>query len=882
MKRRSGTTSPQRGLRIPARLAASLAAWLLLLVVGGAGAQAAERYYYLQEGRRVYLTPAPDLLSVGLKPGRELPAPGALELPSGRIEALSEAVTPAVRRVSLAGPLGGAPEKPVLRESLRLTPGPKPPARSPPPTTPQAPLEPGLRSALLGEALQSYRAAPEVAWAYEALVPEGGASALLPTPQLVVRVQAGIDEAALRRLLPASLRVLRRMPGTEREYLLALASPGQDHPVTLAALLAEHYPEIEWAEPDFIREWSLNAVPDNTLFGDQWHLEHTASHAGPVGADANLPSAWDTTAGDGSVVIAVVDDGVQLAHPDLSGQIFVNTAEQDGTPGEDDDGNGYVDDVNGWDFCHNDNDPSPLWNGTNGTGGHGTAVAGVAAGAGNNGKGISGACQDCAILPVRIFCDSGGAASYSQIAAAIRYAGALADVLNNSWGAPSSEPQSSTLNSALADVYNAGAGKPLLFAAGNSASGYIPFSLTGFINPGNYIFEWVYRKDDSTSKGFDTVWLDNVVFPGGAVEDFEACDGPTLNAADGWDSFGDAPWSVVNDETRASATGGGNCAAQSGPIGNGQQTALRVTRAVGSGDLHYEAWVSSESTGSGYLSQSCYDVFELYVTLQGGSRTGPYLPLCGWYSNQNTPLEDGTLGYPANRAETIAVGAVTNYDRRSDYGQGGPGLDVAAHSSGGSLGIVTTDLAGTQGYNANTSGAGGDYTDTFGGTSSATPLVSGIVGLMLSNTPAMTESQVRTALHNAGRQIGCTPYAAGFNAVYGYGVVDADAAVTSNPPGGQLDTCSSGAQGAFPLDPNTRVPNPSSSKDSDVVTVSTAGGGSGCLISWLTRGLLADARLDPLRRVRDAIWRQGAWGRALVRSYYRASRPIIAWLEGGR
>jgi hypothetical protein len=204
-----------------------------------------------------------------------------------------------------------------------------------------------------------------------------------------------------------------------------------------------------------------------------------------------------------------------------------------------------------------------------------------------------------------------------------------------------------------------------------------------------------------------------------------------------------------------------------------------VTRTLATGgDLTFRLWVSSETTalgGEGPLTASCYDYFELTV-FDGTTTYGPFYNYCGTYSNQGGPLQDGVIAYPANLSESIAVGAATNFDRRSDYSQWGPQIDFLCHSNGGSLGITTTDVTGANGY------TGTDYTSSFGGTSSAAPLCSGIAALAITEDPTLTASEVRQLMRDSGRKIGSYAYSSGFNQKYGYGAVDASAVVSGTTP----------------------------------------------------------------------------------------------------
>jgi hypothetical protein len=139
------------------------------------------------------------------------------------------------------------------------------------------------------------------------------------------------------------------------------------------------------------------------------------------------------------------------------------------------------------------------------------------------------------------------------------------------------------------------------------------------------------------------------------------------------------------------------------------------------------------------------------------------------------PYVDTGVGYPAAHPESIAVGASTNYDCRADYSQFGPELAFVAPSDGGPLNlpITTTDRSGDDGYSE------ANYTTTFGGTSSATPLASGIAALLLSRNPSLTLAQVRAAMQSTADKIGGEPYTGGRNDRYGFGRLNAHAALLS-------------------------------------------------------------------------------------------------------
>lgn len=167
---------------------------------------------------------------------------------------------------------------------------------------------------------------------------------------------------------------------------------------------------------------------------NQWHYNNTGSLSGSVaGADINLFEAWKTTTGNKDVLVAIIDGGIDYTHEDLAANVLLNQAELNGSAGVDDDGNGYVDDVYGWNFCTGTKDVYPH--------SHGTHVAGTVAAVNNNGIGVAGiaggdgtADSGVKMISVQVF-DSRSGSGDGDFAAAIVYAANRgASIANCSWG----------------------------------------------------------------------------------------------------------------------------------------------------------------------------------------------------------------------------------------------------------------------------------------------------------------------------------------------------------------------------------------------------------------------------------------------------------------
>ncbi len=204
----------------------------------------------------------------------------------------------------------------------------------------------------------------------------------------------------------------------DRLYLVTYAA---DVPPWEVAKGLNSDPNLEYAEP--VHVYLLEAIPNDPKYPQQEHLPQI--HA---------PEAWDVQKGSPDVKIAVVDCGVDYKHEDLAASLWINEAEKNGVTGVDDDHNGYVDDIHGWDFGENDNDPINAPKDPQGYYSHGTHVAGLAAAVTNNGVGVAGSSWGCKYMAVKCAKDDSPRYITNGYQGIIYAADNGADVINLSWG----------------------------------------------------------------------------------------------------------------------------------------------------------------------------------------------------------------------------------------------------------------------------------------------------------------------------------------------------------------------------------------------------------------------------------------------------------------
>lgn len=269
--------------------------------------------------------------------------------------------------------------------------------------------------------------------------------------QVLVAFEPGATAGDRRRVL-ADIRgrSIRTIPGGTEVVEVRAATT-----VDRARRILARSPHVAFAEPNFIYRAALR--PNDPLFTEQWALENPdAVGLERGGADIDASAAWDATTGDPAATVAVIDTGVAYDHPDLDDNIWSNPLEAAGASGVDDDRNGHVDDVRGWDWV--DDDPDPL-----DEQGHGTHVAGTIGAEGNNRSGTTGVTWDVSIMPLRVL-NASGSGSAADVAAALTYAArAGASVVNASLSGPG---RSQALESAITAAPNT----LFVVAAGNEAA----------------------------------------------------------------------------------------------------------------------------------------------------------------------------------------------------------------------------------------------------------------------------------------------------------------------------------------------------------------------------------------------------------------------------
>jgi subtilisin family serine protease len=290
---------------------------------------------------------------------------------------------------------------------------------------------------------------------------------LILTDEVIVSFKDTINEEEIGNILNGVQSVIvKKVDFAANQYVIRVQDMKDMKSLLVANKLAEH-PAVKFAEPNFLTDVHKQSNCDRQrFFFEQWHLNNTGQNGGLNGEDIHVLEAWSICpGGDPKVVIAVIDDGVDIHHPSLQDNIWKNPAV--GEPGQ-----------HGWNFYDGTDDPqpsyfSPPYDLSRGNDIHGTACAGIVSSKSNDDSGICGIAYHCTILPIKIF-GGNDPAPYSEIAAAIRYAARYSDILSCSWWIGQSGAVQDAISESILKGRN-GLGCIVVAASGNYAPEPIPF-----------------------------------------------------------------------------------------------------------------------------------------------------------------------------------------------------------------------------------------------------------------------------------------------------------------------------------------------------------------------------------------------------------------------
>ncbi len=269
---------------------------------------------------------------------------------------------------------------------------------------------------------------------------------MIPRPEIIITFDGSVDDEEIRAVIRQSgLRFLKEFPAIDPTILVGfegVTSRGFEIADDLTEL-----EEVAVAEPNFIHDLPEMATPNDPLFPDQWDMQNTGQTGGTIGADMKAAAAWDISTGSSSIVVAVIDEGVDVDHPDLAANM-----------------------VTGYDAVTANPTPEGVPGNANSTDGHGTCCAGIIAAVGNNGIGVTGVTWNSKIMPIRIGFGNYWTQTDWIIDGLTWPVDNGADILSNSWGGGS--PSTSIQNAVVYATTNGrgGLGCPVFFASGNENS----------------------------------------------------------------------------------------------------------------------------------------------------------------------------------------------------------------------------------------------------------------------------------------------------------------------------------------------------------------------------------------------------------------------------
>src|SRR5881394_1501161 len=294
-----------------------------------------------------------------------------------------------------------------------------------------------------------------------------GRDTIVRTAQWIIKIDAakGSPSDQLKSLQQSVHRTSRNL--NVRQYLggegMVLITSGTRAKYSKLLSALKSIRGFKYLEPNFLLQ-ATTALPNDPLFPSMDDLDNTGQSGGTPDADIDAPEAWQFTTGSSDLVVGVIDSGIDYNHPDLAPNMWTNPFEIPGD-GIDNDGNGYIDDVHGWDFLEGNNS---IYDGTGDD--HGTHVTGTIAATGGNGAGVAGVNWNATYISGKFLGANGG--STAGAIKAIDYFSDLKQrhgldivALNNSWGGGG---YSQGLHDAI--IRAAKAGILFVAAAGNSGA----------------------------------------------------------------------------------------------------------------------------------------------------------------------------------------------------------------------------------------------------------------------------------------------------------------------------------------------------------------------------------------------------------------------------
>ena len=277
---------------------------------------------------------------------------------------------------------------------------------------------------------------------------------------------------------------------------------------------------ILYAQPNY-KVKALSTFPNDPRFDELWGMHNTGQTGGTFDADIDAPEAWDIATGTDEIVVAVIDTGVDYTHADLAANMWVNQAEFNGSPGVDDDDNGYVDDIYGYDFCNYDGDPMDDHY-------HGTHCAGTIGAVGNNNEGVAGVCWNVKIMALK-FLDAGGGGWTDDAIKCVEYSTLMgANLSSNSWGGGS-------YSQGLKDAIDAAGAAGMLFVASAGNNGVDNDVYPHY--PSSYDCESliaVMATDSDDNRSVHSGWASNY----GLVSVDLGAPGSSILSCEPWDQYG--------------------------------------------------------------------------------------------------------------------------------------------------------------------------------------------------------------------------------------------------------------------------------------------------------------------------------------------------------